>query len=311
MSLSLTSAAVFPPLSDSGWLTAEEADLLQQSKKKIKGNDAEVRENGAGSSYSEMLKGRLEGSREQDEVPKLESLRSEIKVLKHKRGAINIPEFVLAERALQQIRKPFQLSLIVKLLGARMSNRIMEQRIQKMWAKKGSVSVIDLSNDFYVVQFTAIDDYEIVVLGGPWMISDSYLTVRQWKPNFDPLSEAIEEVLVWVRFPDLPLEYYEEDILEAMGNEIGRTMKVDLSMSTLARGGYARVGVMVNLKEPLLPVYIINNVERPVTYEGLHLLCFNCGRYGHLEKECPGGKGQDEGKGEGMEAEKEQKLYGS
>ncbi|XP_028768571.1 uncharacterized protein LOC114726174 [Neltuma alba] len=110
--------------------------------------------------------------------------------------------------------------------------------------------------------------------------------MRKWKPNFDLKSAAIEEVLVWIRFPDLPLEYYDEEILEVMGNEVGRTVKVDMSTSLHARGGYARVGVEVDLSKPLLPVYILGKVERPIVYEGLHLLCYNCGKYGHTEKEC-------------------------
>ncbi|XP_028779657.1 uncharacterized protein LOC114736045 [Neltuma alba] len=171
----------------------------------------------------------------------------------------------------------------------------MEQRIQKMWARSGVVSVVDLSNDFFVVNFSTMDDYELALLGGPWMISDSYLTVRDWKLNFDPKIEAIEDVLIWIRFPDLPLEYYDESILEAMGNEIGRTVKVDMTTSLQSRGGYARVGVQVDLRKPLLPLYIIGNKERPITYEGLHLLCFCCGMYGHTERECKERKGAEDG----------------
>ncbi|KAI9122874.1 hypothetical protein K1719_005763 [Acacia pycnantha] len=87
------------------------------------------------------------------------------------------------------------MSLIVKLL-VRMSNRTMEQRIQRMWPKRGTVTVIDLSNDFFVVQFTVLEDYENTQLGGPWMTFDLYLTVRKWSPDFVPKKEAIKEVLV-------------------------------------------------------------------------------------------------------------------
>ncbi|XP_028751595.1 uncharacterized protein LOC114711371 [Neltuma alba] len=293
----------FPLLRDSGRRTAEEADLLQRSKKKIKANVADgAGEEGKVRSFRDTLKGadvqrdatNRDEAMEEDEL-EFGLMKCHISILKHQRGKFEIPEFVLSKRALQKIRKPFKLSLIVKLLGKRLGLNRMEQRIQKMWARSGVVSVVDLSNDFFVVNFSTMDDYELALLGGPWMISDSYLTVRDWKPNFDPKTEAIEDVLIWIRFPDLPLEYYDESILEAMGNEIGRTVKVDMTTSLQSRGGYARVGVQVDLRKPLLPLYIIGNKERPITYEGLHLLCFCCGMYGHTERECKERKGAEDG----------------
>ncbi|XP_028756062.1 uncharacterized protein LOC114715391 [Neltuma alba] len=153
----------------------------------------------------------------------------------------------------------------------------MEQRIQKMWAKSGVDSIMDLSNDFFVVNFTVVKDFELALLGGFWMISDCYLIVTEWKLNFVPRVDVIEEVLIWVRFPDLPLEYYEKGILETIGNEIGSTVKVDLSTFLQSRGGYAKVGVQVDLKKALLSTYIIDKKEHPIVCEGLQLLCLYCG----------------------------------
>lgn len=75
-------------------------------------------------------------------------------------------------------------------------------------------------------------------------------------------------------------------ILTAIGNRIGKTMKVDGSTLLLTRGSFARIGVQVNLKESLLPRIIYEKKEYMVEYEGLHCLCFRCGKYGHVETEC-------------------------
>ncbi|KAK4265568.1 hypothetical protein QN277_026601 [Acacia crassicarpa] len=69
----------------------------------------------------------------------------------------------------------------------------------------------------------------------------------------------------------------------------------------------------MELRKPLLPAYIIlNQVERAVVYEGLYLLCFSCGKYGHLEKEGKE-KAEKEAGGKARELEKEEdstKLHG-
>ncbi|XP_028804721.1 uncharacterized protein LOC114759673 [Neltuma alba] len=155
-----------------------------------------------------------------------------------------------------------------------------------MWAKEGVVSVVEMTNDFFVVTFSSRSDYNRALIGGPWMIQDHYLTVKKWKRSFDPTSEATEEAIVWVRLTDFPLEAYEEMIFTVTGDRIRKTMKVDLSTSLLVRGSYARLGVQVNLKESLLPKIIYEGKEYAVEYGGLHLLFFYYGRYGYLERAC-------------------------
>lgn len=48
-------------------------------------------------------------------------------------------------------------------------------------------------------------------------------------------------IAVWIRFPGLPIEYYDEKLLMAMGNTIGKALKVDSNTSYAARGKFARV----------------------------------------------------------------------
>lgn len=51
-------------------------------------------------------------------------------------------------------------------------------------------------------------DYERALIDGPWMIQDYHLIVREWKRNFDPMTETIDEAIVWVRLTDFPLEAF-------------------------------------------------------------------------------------------------------
>ena len=63
----------------------------------------------------------------------------------------------------------------------------------------------------------------------PWMIYDHYLMVRTWDSEFNPWSASVERLLVWVRFPDLPIQYYDVKVLEVFGNRIGKAVKVDMN----------------------------------------------------------------------------------
>ncbi|XP_058763358.1 uncharacterized protein LOC131636777 [Vicia villosa] len=156
-----------------------------------------------------------------------------------------------------------------------------------MWVRKGVISIIDLSNDYYLVAFSHEDDKKAAMENGPWFIYDHYLTVKNWRPNFQPEIDTIDEVAVWVRIAGLPIEYYDPRALKVFGDRIGRTIKVDKTTIKQERGKYARVCVAVDLSKPLLAMFSVKGSNYKVEYEGLHLLCMVCGKYGHYKESCP------------------------
>ncbi|KAF7822242.1 ribonuclease H [Senna tora] len=51
-------------------------------------------------------------------------------------------------------------------------------------------------------------------------------------------------------------------------------------------GKFARICVEINLKKQLVPQVEVRGRSYAVEYEGLHLICFHCGRYGHSKDLC-------------------------
>lgn len=76
------------------------------------------------------------------------------------------------------------------------------------------------------------------------------------------------------------------DFLHYVGNRICRTIKVDKNTFQHDRGKYARLCVEVDLHKPLLAVFEVKGKHYKVEYEGLHLLCLKCGRFGHYKEGC-------------------------
>lgn len=58
-------------------------------------------------------------------------------------------------------------------------------------------------------------------------------------------------------------------------------LKVDRLTSIHSRGQYARICVEVDLDRPLKSFIEIRGHKLFLEYEGLHLICFHCGKYGH------------------------------
>ncbi|XP_058727196.1 uncharacterized protein LOC131598631 [Vicia villosa] len=168
------------------------------------------------------------------------------------------PSFIFSEAEEKRIQKRWRRGVIVKLLGRKIGYKALETRLNQMWVRKGVISIIDLSNDYYLVAFSHEDDKKAALGNGPWFIYDHYLTVKDWRPNFQPNTDSIDEVAVWVRIYGLPIEYYDPRALTVFGNRIGRTIKVDKTTIKQERGKYARICVTVNLAKPLLAMFDIN-----------------------------------------------------
>jgi pentatricopeptide repeat protein len=83
------------------------------------------------------------------------------------------------------------------------------------------------------------------------------------------------------------LNQFHDKVLTAIGNRIGRTIKVDKNTLQQERGKYARLCVEVDLSQPLLAMFSIKDRTYKVEYEGLHLLCLGCGKFGHYVEGCP------------------------
>ncbi|KAI9125002.1 hypothetical protein K1719_003618 [Acacia pycnantha] len=153
--------------------------------------------------------------------------------------------------------KPFRNSLIVKLLGKTVNVGFMRFRMERMWAAKGPLRVTPLSNGSKVeAEFQS------------------------------PESDHQKRVAVWVRIPDLPHELYNLESIRRIGNMIGKTLKIDRTTAFSEKGGFARMYVEVDLQKPLLLGFSHFGEESRFKYEGLHLVCFTCGRYGHRMDQC-------------------------
>ena len=64
-------------------------------------------------------------------------------------------------------------------------------------------------------------------------------------------------------------------------------LKVDDTIGSLSRGHYAHICVEEDLTKPLVSKFKLCRQIRRIKYEGIHLICFECGRYGHRIETCP------------------------
>lgn len=178
-------------------------------------------------------------------------------------------------------------TLVVHVLGKKVNYRVLENKVNRDWARAGKVKIIDMPRGFYAVNFENMEDYKHVLFEGPWMVADHYLLVQRWRPNFLRSAKKESKVAVWVRIPELPLELYNRQFLERLGKSLGSFLKIDHLTSIQSRGQFARICVEIDLARPLQPKVYVRGEALKLEYEGLHSICFQCGVYGHRVESCP------------------------
>lgn len=86
---------------------------------------------------------------------------------------------------------------------------------------------------------------------------------------------------------ELPIEYYELEVLKYIDEYIGHVLRIDTCTAAKTRGQFARLCIQVDVEKPLITNVLLGGIELPVSYEGINKLCFSCGQIGHRKDSCP------------------------
>ncbi|PHU14617.1 hypothetical protein BC332_15822 [Capsicum chinense] len=112
-----------------------------------------------------------------------------------------------------------------------------KQRLYNPWKR----SVIIKSEDFYTVKLTLEESQKRILLEDPWFVASSYISTRVGEPNFVPSRSKVTSIVIWVRLPSLPTEFYDRSVLEKIGKRVGSLLKIDSCTSSFLRGRPADV----------------------------------------------------------------------
>lgn len=187
----------------------------------------------------------------------------------------------------KELCRDWKLALIIKYLGKNINAYVLNQRLTNLWKVQDKFNVIDIGYGCFVVRFNNKKDYLHVLLDGPWKVFDNYLVVQRWVPEYKPRTAKLSKMAVWVRLPELSMEYFRDDIIKSILENVGKPLKLDRTTVAREKGRFARAAVEVDLDKPLVTEVLIQNDVQMVEYEGLHVVCFGCGLVGHREQDCP------------------------
>ncbi|KAH9762496.1 DUF4283 domain-containing protein [Citrus sinensis] len=161
-----------------------------------------------------------------------------------------LPAISFSQKVHLQLVKPWQSTVVVKLLGRSIGYKVLCNRLEALWNMSHGFFVIDLENNYFLVRFKRDSNAQHVLTQGPWIVLGHYLTVQPWSLHFDSVNEKISSVVAWIRLPGMPLHYYHKKVLRLLGQ------------------------------------FLLDSKIQKVEYESLPTICFECGIYGYLISSC-------------------------
>ncbi|KMT00122.1 hypothetical protein BVRB_1g019440 [Beta vulgaris subsp. vulgaris] len=196
----------------------------------------------------------------------------------------------ISEEEYVDISEPWKNALICKIVGRSFSKEFLTIELAKLWQWKGNLKLITLGKGFYSVKCPDADTCATVLAGGPWNILGSHIWVQYWEPGFKPSQAKINTVPRWVMLPELPIEFFNQKMLEKIGSTLGRVLKVDAHSLSGERRRYAAICVLME-KGQSLPkgAWLGKNFQDLVFCDG-PWYCDNCNKFGHQSRRCGKGK---------------------
>src|ERR1044072_1662731 len=136
------------------------------------------------------------------------------------------PEIQVSQDEFEAWCKPWRKALVVRLLGLTVSLGVMQARLNKVWAIRGSIQIVDMPKGYFLVHFTQEEDYNHALFEGPWMVANHYLIVQRWRPLFLSTAKAVQKIAVWITIPNLPIELYNSQFLGRLGAKLGKLLLI-------------------------------------------------------------------------------------
>lgn len=114
-----------------------------------------------------------------------------------------------------------------KFLGLWPTQKALQGWIASKWKPKGQVTLQLGPKGFFTTIFNCLEDRTCIFEGGPYFFNSGGLYLHDWIERFNRDKEDFNWALVWICMYSLPLEYWDEDTLNDIGNGLGVFIKVD------------------------------------------------------------------------------------
>ncbi|KAI5007181.1 hypothetical protein ZWY2020_047129 [Hordeum vulgare] len=136
---------------------------------------------------------------------------------------------------------------------------VLEKTMQRAWGLHKAARFRDLGGNVFEVHFGSEGDWRHVLHNGPWQYDFSILIVKEYDGGTRPSKMVFDKVDIWIQVQDLPPDRRTEEFGNALGNWLGKVVRVDVDEEGKARGQHLRVRALISVFEPLVRGFFLKS----------------------------------------------------
>ncbi|XP_015168706.1 uncharacterized protein [Solanum tuberosum] len=139
---------------------------------------------------------------------------------------------------------------------------------------------------YFVVRFASEEERDMVMCSGTHHLLRRPIIMKPWVLEFNFKEEILTTIPLWVKIPNLPLNYWNSVVLSKIGSSVGKPLYADECTTQTSRISFARILMEVDVTRPLTKVIKIQDpkgkiVEQKVWYEWKPIFCQKCLQVGN------------------------------
>ena len=148
-----------------------------------------------------------------------------------------------------------------------------------------------MAKGFMTFEFTCSEYFARILSEGQWAIGRSSLLLQKWSSGMSLNDSFFSQAPVWVRLPELPLEYWNEDVFGGIARTFGELLSTDPITASKRRLNFARICIGVR-EGTDMPEFVALHSKlgvhnQKIIYETIPFACFLCLKAGHKALQCP------------------------
>ncbi|XP_075499819.1 uncharacterized protein LOC142538372 [Primulina tabacum] len=194
--------------------------------------------------------------------------------------------------------------LVCKIFSSKAVNReTFRVQMPRILQAKKPIQIEVIGENIFLFHFASLIDRGHSILDGPWsffkdmVIFDGEIQAdnTQQRRLQKAVDLVFEEISVWVQCHNVPLVFMQSAILRNLGSKLGTVMEVDEGDEGdegSCTGRYDRIRVSLDINEPLRQCLSVRSEQEQediciiLLYEKLPNFCYNCGKLGHVQRDC-------------------------
>ncbi|KAF3783184.1 hypothetical protein EJ110_NYTH32751 [Nymphaea thermarum] len=202
----------------------------------------------------------------------------------------------ISQQSYEVLCQPFRFSAIATLAGGagkgRLDYSFIFTSLKTLWPEIADLRFTSVGKGLFLLCTSSEADLHLILSPGRWYVGGRLLIANQWHPGMPMRIESSNKVRIWIRLPDLPVEWWNPRIFTDIAELIGGSfVEADDYTRHLQRFGFARIRIEIPLgfcptSEIELEISGGKVFAQSIEYETKVKYCIKCGSTAHFDGSC-------------------------